>query len=155
MLVPRSFSSGPIWRLVRRRAERLSQLLFLAGVGFGLYGLGQWLFGLQELLGREATGVHFRASGSFGNRNHYAAFMEMLLLCGLGWVGMRRAGFHARGGGSLARGGADGGRSDFGRKKKLNPSVSQNTPWQYTLGMGSMFPRLYRPLETQNSMTQI
>ena len=86
-----------------RRAERLSQLLFLAGVGFGLYGLGQWLFGLQELLGREATGVHFRASGSFGNRNHYAAFMEMLLLCGLGWVGMRRAGFHARSGGSFAR----------------------------------------------------
>ena len=86
-----------------RRAERLSQLLFLAGVGFGLYGLGQWLFGLQELLGREAAGVHFRASGSFGNRNHYAAFMEMLLLCGLGWVGMRCAGFHARSGGSLAR----------------------------------------------------
>ena len=76
---------------------------FPRGVGFGLYGLGQWLFGLQELLGREAAGVHFRASGSFGNRNHYAAFMEMLLLCGLGWVGMRCAGFHARSGGSLAR----------------------------------------------------
>ena len=29
--------------------------------------------------------------------------MEMLLLCGLGWVGMRCAGFHARSGGSLAR----------------------------------------------------
>lgn len=75
-----------------RRVEQLSFLLFLAGVAFGLYGMAQWLFGLQELLGRDPTTAHLRASGSFGNRNHYAAFMEMLLLSGLGWMGARRAG---------------------------------------------------------------
>ena len=73
------------------RVKRLSLLLFATGVGFGLYGMAQWLFGLQELFGRDPTTATLRASGSFGNRNHYAAFMEMLLLCGLGWIGMKRA----------------------------------------------------------------
>ena len=87
----------------RKRVERFCQLLFLTGVGFGIYGLGQWLFGLQELLGQTTASAHLRASASFGNRNHYAAFMEMLLLCGLGWVGMHHAGLRTDARESLAR----------------------------------------------------
>jgi O-antigen ligase len=74
------------------RVEQLSLLLFAVGIAFGLYGMIQWLFGLQELFGRGATTAGLRASGSFGNRNHYAAFVEMLLFCGLGWMGSKRAG---------------------------------------------------------------
>ena len=74
-----------------RRAERMSRILFLVGIGFGLYGMAQWLFGLQQLFGADPTTAGLRASGSFGNRNHYAAFMEMLLFCGLGWLGWRHA----------------------------------------------------------------
>ena len=75
-----------------KKIEQLSLALFLMGIGFGLYGMAQWLFGLQELFGRDPTTAGLRASASFGNRNHYAAFMEMLLLCGLGWTGTKRAG---------------------------------------------------------------
>jgi O-antigen ligase len=70
-----------------RRVERLSQLLFLLGIAFGMWGIGQWAAGLQELFGADPSTAGLRASGSFGNRNHYAAFMEMLLLAGLGWLG--------------------------------------------------------------------
>ena len=86
-----------------RRVERLTQLLFLTGVGFGIYGMAQWLSGLQELLGRDSMAVNFRATASFGNRNHYALFMEMLLLCGLGWIGMSHARARVPTGGSFAR----------------------------------------------------
>jgi len=74
-----------------RNVETLTGLLLLTGVVFGLYGIGQWLFGLQELFGADPTTSGLRATGSFGNRNHYAAFMEMLLLCGVGWMGARRS----------------------------------------------------------------
>ncbi len=73
-----------------RTVETLTRLLLLMGVVFGLYGVGQWLFGLQELYGADPSTSGLRATGSFGNRNHYAAFMGMLLLCGVGWMGARR-----------------------------------------------------------------
>jgi O-antigen ligase len=69
----------------RRGVRRLSGSLFLIGVASGGYGLFQWLTALG---GGEATEA-FQASGSFGNRNHYAMFQEMLLLIGLGWLHMR------------------------------------------------------------------
>jgi O-antigen ligase len=69
----------------RRGVRRLSVSLFLIGVASGAYGLFQWLTALG---GSEATAA-FQASGSFGNRNHYAMFQEMLLLVGLGWLQMR------------------------------------------------------------------
>jgi len=72
------------------RVRRLSLLLFGLGVGFGLHGMAQWLFGLQDLFGRDPSMSALRASGSFGNRNHYAAFMCMLFLCGLGWLATKR-----------------------------------------------------------------
>lgn len=69
----------------RRGVRRLSMCLFLIGVASGAYGLFQWLTALG---GSEASEA-FQASGSFGNRNHYAFFQEMLLLVGLGWLQMR------------------------------------------------------------------
>jgi O-antigen ligase len=68
----------------RKGARRLSIGLLLVGIASGAYGLGQWLTALG---GKEAESL-FQASGSFGNRNHYALFQEMLLLIGLGWLSM-------------------------------------------------------------------
>ncbi len=69
----------------RRGIRRLSACLVLLGALSGAYGLAQWLISLSA---SDATaGLH--ASGSFGNRNHYAFFQEMLLLVGLGWLQMR------------------------------------------------------------------
>lgn len=73
------------------RVERLSRLLLFILIAFGVYGIGQWLFGLRGLMGAEPSTAGLRATGTFGNRNHYAAFMEMLLLCSLGWIGYRWA----------------------------------------------------------------
>ena len=72
----------------RRGVRRLSVCLVLVGVASGAYGLVQWLTALGALGGSSAT-TAFQASGSFGNRNHYAFFQEMLLLVGLGWLQMR------------------------------------------------------------------
>ena len=72
-----------------RRVEKLTGLLLLVGIGFGIFGIGQWLFGLRDLFGTDPSAAGLRATGTFGNRNHYAAFMEMLLLCGVGWLGAR------------------------------------------------------------------
>jgi O-antigen ligase len=70
----------------RRGVRRLSVCLLLVGVASGAYGLVQWL----TALGGGGAGTDFQASGSFGNRNHYAFFQEMLLLVGLGWLQMHR-----------------------------------------------------------------
>jgi O-antigen ligase len=75
------------------RVERLSLFLFVVGIAFGVWGVGQWAVGLQSLFGADPTTAGFRASGSFGNRNHYAAFMEMLLFPAMGWLGARWAVF--------------------------------------------------------------
>ena len=69
------------------RVERLTRLLFVVAIAAGLYGSWQWFSGLRELLGAEPSLAGIRASGPFGNPNHYAASMEMLLLCSAGWVG--------------------------------------------------------------------
>jgi O-antigen ligase len=69
----------------RRGVRRLSVCLVLVGVASGAYGLVQWLTALG---GSDATEA-LQASGSFGNRNHYAFFQEMLLLVGLGWLHVR------------------------------------------------------------------
>jgi O-antigen ligase len=79
-----------------RGVERLSALLFWTGIGFGAWGVAQWLFGLQDLVRTRSLAAALRATGPFGNRNHYAAFMEMTLLVSLGWLGYQWA--RARGG---------------------------------------------------------
>lgn len=71
----------------REAVDRLALLLLVTGVGFGMYGMAQWLSGLSGLPGEGFSSL--RARASFGNPNHYAAFLEMLLLCSLGWLGSR------------------------------------------------------------------
>ena len=73
------------------RVEKLTFVLFLGGIGFGAFGVVQWLLGVQSQAGSVLSTAGIRATGSFGNANHYATFMGMLLLCGLGWIGARRA----------------------------------------------------------------
>ena len=75
-------------RLAERpgNVRRLTFLLVLLGVGLGALGVFQWLEGVQALLGRGPSSS-LRASGTFGNANHYAACQSMLLLVGLGWYG--------------------------------------------------------------------
>jgi O-antigen ligase len=69
-----------------RAARRLSLALFLVGVASGLYGLLQWLVALSE---GGAPGGALQATGSFGNRNHYALFQEMMVLIALGFLQLR------------------------------------------------------------------
>jgi hypothetical protein len=70
---------------------RLTQLLLLLGTAYGAYAVSQWLLGLQELVRTHASAFELRASASFGNRNHFAAFMEMLILPGLGLLAFQWA----------------------------------------------------------------
>ena len=81
-----------------QRVERLTFLLFLGGIGFGAFGVVQWLLGVQSQAGTVFSIAAIRATGSFGNANHYATFMGMLLLCALGWLGARRASLPPAGG---------------------------------------------------------
>ena len=69
-----------------RRLRSLSLWLFLMGVGFGIFGLGQWFMGVKEAMGPDNLHQGLKATASFGNRNHFAAFQEMLLLVGFGWI---------------------------------------------------------------------
>lgn len=73
------------------RVERLTRLFFIAAVAAGLFGLWQWFSGLRELLMAEPSFAGIRARGPFGNPNHYAASMEVLLLCSAGWIGSQLA----------------------------------------------------------------
>ena len=72
-----------------KRVRRLSGLLFMAAVAAGSYGVWQWFSGLRDLLVVAPSLSGTRASGPFGNPNHYAAAMEILLLCSAGWMGAR------------------------------------------------------------------
>ena len=72
-----------------KKVEKLTLALFLCGIAFGVYGTGQWLLGLQSQMGEAASITTIRARGTFGNPNHYAAFLGMILLCSLGWLASR------------------------------------------------------------------
>jgi O-antigen ligase len=69
-----------------KASRRLTACLLVLGIASGLYGLVQWVSALGGTSGGGANLDALRATGSFGNRNHYAFFQEMLLLVGLGWV---------------------------------------------------------------------
>ena len=71
------------------RVKKLTLALFLCGIAFGAYGTFQWLAGLQSQGGGALSIAILRARGTFGNPNHYAAFLGMILLCSLGWLASR------------------------------------------------------------------
>jgi len=58
--------------------------LLIVGAASGALGVAEWISGLSSLWGRDL--VALRASGSFGNPNHYAAFQAMLLCVSVGWL---------------------------------------------------------------------
>ena len=66
--------------------RRLTVAILLVGIASGVYGLIQWLAIVGSSLSDGAPSTGFMATGSFGNRNHYAFFQEMALLVGLGWL---------------------------------------------------------------------
>ena len=69
-----------------RAVRRLTVAILLVGMASGVYGLVQWLSIVGASLSDGAPPAGFMATGSFGNRNHYAFFQEMALLIGLGWL---------------------------------------------------------------------
>lgn len=70
-----------------KEVRRLSVLLLVLGAGFGAFGLGQWLALVAQAPPRAPNALRLGAFAAFGNRNHYAAFLEMLFLPSLGWLG--------------------------------------------------------------------
>lgn len=74
---------------------RLGFSLLVVGAMSGAYGIAQWLSEFQSLLGRQPEGL--RATGTFGNPNHYAAFQSMLLVVSLGWLAFYRERKKSRG----------------------------------------------------------
>ncbi len=70
-------------------ALRLTLGLLLLGAASGLLGIVQFLTDLRSASGLASEAL--RASGSFGNPNHYAAFQAMLLLSSLGFFAWLRA----------------------------------------------------------------
>jgi len=69
-------------------AARLALLLLVVGAISGAYGMSQWVLDFRALFGQQSESL--RATGTFGNPNHYAAFQGMLLLVGLGWLAYYR-----------------------------------------------------------------
>lgn len=69
-----------------RAVRRLSVALLLVGAASGVFGVVQWLTALSQG-GTEGL----VATGSFGNRNHYAYFQEMLALVAAGYLAFRWA----------------------------------------------------------------
>ena len=67
---------------------RLGFLLLVAGALSGALGVAQWLLEFQSMLARSPGAL--RATGTFGNPNHYAAYQSMLLFVSLGWLSSYR-----------------------------------------------------------------
>jgi O-antigen ligase len=63
--------------------------LLLLGAASGFFGIGQFFDELRSASGLATEAL--RASGSFGNPNHFAAFQSMLLLSSLGFLAWLRA----------------------------------------------------------------
>ena len=74
-----------------RRADLAAKgglCLLIVGASSGVLGMAEWFSGLASLFGRDPAAL--RASGSFGNPNHYAAFQAMLLSVSVGWLAFFR-----------------------------------------------------------------
>ena len=72
----------------REGALRLSLGLVLLGAASGVLGVAGFFSELQSARGQASEAL--RATGSFGNPNHYAAFQSMLLLSSVGFFAWLR-----------------------------------------------------------------
>lgn len=73
-------------------ALRLSLGLLLLGAASGVLGVAGFFSDLQSAQGQASEAL--RATGSFGNPNHYAAFQSMLLLSSVGFFAWLRERAH-------------------------------------------------------------
>lgn len=67
----------------RQRAGRLVDLLAVAGTAYALYGLWGEIAGTQSILGMEKWAYQDVLTSTFVNRNHYATFAGLGILCAL------------------------------------------------------------------------
>ncbi len=65
------------------RAKRLVQALWAAGAVICAYGLITYLFGVDKILWFEKTAYEGDLTATFVNRNHFAIYAGMIMLCGL------------------------------------------------------------------------
>jgi len=72
----------------REGAWRLSLGLVLLGAASGVLGVAEFFSDLEGAYGQASEAL--RATGSFGNPNHYAAFQSMLLLSSVGFFAWLR-----------------------------------------------------------------
>lgn len=75
----------------RQRAWHLVDLLAMAGTAYALYGLGVQLAGTQSILWMDKWAYQDVLTSTFVNRNHYATFAGLGILCALTSV-LRRLG---------------------------------------------------------------
>ena len=71
----------------RRRAERIFATLAYVGLGYALYGLLMHLGGFNAVLWWERWAYTDSVTSTFVNRNHYATYAGLTLLCALGLLG--------------------------------------------------------------------
>lgn len=82
--------------LSRRRAERLLDILAAAGGAYALYGLVVYLSGSETILWYPKWAYEGFLTGTFVNRNSYAAFAGLSLLCAIAAVARRLDGERLR-----------------------------------------------------------
>lgn len=85
----------------RRRAERIFTVLLYAGAAYAAYGLVMLLGGFNMLLWWERWAYVDSVTATFVNRNHYATFAGLTLLCGIALLS--RASFHGGAAGLVHR----------------------------------------------------
>ena len=68
----------------RGRAEKLFLAVALAGTGYAIYGLAMHFSGLNLVLWEERTEIGRHVTGTFINRNNFATFVGLGLLCAAG-----------------------------------------------------------------------
>jgi O-antigen ligase len=68
----------------RAWAGRLIWALVLAGTAYALYGLAMHFGGVEKVLWVEREGAARNVTGPFINRNHFATYLGLVLLCAAG-----------------------------------------------------------------------
>ncbi|WP_445682320.1 O-antigen ligase family protein [Radicibacter daui] len=64
-----------------RRAASLLNVIAIAGTLYSLYGLAIWLTGSQSILGMEKWAYAGDVTSTFVNKNHFATFAGISMLC--------------------------------------------------------------------------